>query len=193
MNNRDKSGVHDYFLWKRFKNSDKDALSQIYKSNYSVLYDYGYRFLGNHAVARECIQRLFFNLISNIDTLPTPRNTRSFLLASLRKRIFNRINQDHSNNVTGDKSEYSFELIISQKDLLIDKENNALRKPEVKLKINNLPAREKELIYLKISKNMKYGEIAEIMGIDSDSARKLVKKAISEIKDLCGVWIKAHN
>ncbi len=193
MDNKNKLKNRDYFLWERFRNGDKDALSHIYKSNYSFLYDYGYRFLGNHNIVRECIQGLFFNLISHIDSLSTPRNIRSSLLASLREMIFDRLNQNNYNSFTEGNSEYSFELVNTHGDFLADKEKEPMKKLDFQVNINNLSAREKELIYLKFSKNMSYEEITEIMGIDYDSIRKLIEKAIKDIRNLSRTRISEHN
>lgn len=193
MNNGDQIKDRDYYIWEQFKNGDKEALSRIYKSNYSFLYDYGYRILRNPDIVRECIQELFFNLITNIDSLSTPSSIRAYLIASLRRKLFNRVEYDHNYQSMDENSGYSFELVTSHEDFIIDKEIDALKKSELQININKLPAREKEIIYLKYFKNMNYEEITKIMGIHYDSARKLVSRAIKDLRDMFHIQVKVHN
>ena len=183
----------DYYLWERFKKGDKNALSLIYKSNYSFLYDYGYRILRNQDIVRECIQELFFNIITHIDSLSTPRSIRAYLIASLRRKLFNRVEYEHNYQFMDDDSGYSFELVTSHEDFIIDEEIDALKKSELQININKLPAREKEIIYLKYFKNMEYEEITKIMGIHYDSARKLVSRAIKNLRDMFHIKVNVCN
>jgi len=183
----------DYYLWERFKKGDKNALSLIYKSNYSFLYDYGYRILRNQDIVRECIQELFFNIITHVDSLSTPRSIRAYLIASLRRKLFNRVEYEHNYQFMDDDSGYSFELVTSHEDFIIDEEIDALKKSELQININKLPAREKEIIYLKYFKNMEYEEITKIMGIHYDSARKLVSRAIKNLRDMFHIKVNVCN
>jgi len=183
----------DYYLWERFKNGDRNALSLIYKSNYSFLYDYGYRIIRNHDIVRECIQELFFNIITHVDSLSTPRSIRAYLIASLRRKLFNRMEYDHNYQLMDEDSGYSFELVTSHEDFIIDEEIDSLKKSELQININKLPAREKEIIYLKYFKNMEYEEITKIMGINYDSARKLVSRSIKNLRDMFYVKVNLCN
>jgi len=189
----DEMRERDYYLWERFKNGDRNALSLIYKSNYSFLYDYGYRIIRNHDIVRECIQELFFNIITHIDSLSTPRSIRAYLIASLRRKLFNRVEYDHNYQFMDESSGYSFDLVNSHEDFIIDEEIDSLKKSELQININKLPAREKEIIYLKYFKNMEYEEITKIMGIHYDSARKLVSRSIKNLRDMFYVKVNVCN
>ncbi len=193
MSNGNKTKEPDCFLWERFKNGDKEALSVIYKSNYSFLFDYGYRILRNNDSVRECIQELFFSIITHIESLSTPRNIRAYLIASLRRKIFKRLEQDYHYQSTDEDFMFSFELVISPEDFLIDEEIDSTKKSELQININKLPPREKEIIYLKFFKNMQYEEITKIMGLHYDSARKLVSRAIKDLRDIFRIRIEEHN
>lgn len=180
----------DHFLWERFKNGDKGALTEIYKTNYSALFDYGWRIVKDEDFIKECIQELFFYLISNLDTLGTTDNIRFYLLASLRRRIFTKLKSHAHLLVSSNDMSYHFDLELSPEDVLIDNEITEKRKSDLKEKINKLPAREKEAIYLKFYKNMGYEEITKIMGINYGSARKIIYRAIKSLREMLHVEIK---
>lgn len=48
--------------------------------------------------------------------------------------------------------------------------------------INNLPSRQKEIIYLKFEEEMEYPEIAFILNISVESARKLLYRALVTLR-----------
>lgn len=180
----------DYFLWERFKNQDKNALSEIYKSNYAVLFDYGWRIIKDEDLVRESIQELFYYLISNLNSLGTTDNIRFYLMASLRRRIFTKLKGDKQMLVSTNDMSYQFDLEPSIEESMINNEISEERKIELERNIKKLPSREKEAIYLKFYKNMNYDEITKIMGINYDSARKLVYRAIKSLRELLDIKIK---
>lgn len=180
----------DYFLWERFKNQEKNALSEIYKSNYAALFDYGWRIIKNEDLVRESIQELFYYLISNLNSLGTTDNIRFYLMASLRRRIFTKLKGDKQMLVSVSDMSYKFDLEPSIEESLINNEISEERKIELERNIKKLPSREKEAIYLKFYRNMNYEEITKIMGINYDSARKLVYRAIKSLRELLDIEIK---
>jgi len=52
-----------------------------------------------------------------------------------------------------------------------------------------LPARQREVIFLKYYNNLSYEEIAGIMGIEQDSVYKLTYKALEKLQKLFAVVV----
>lgn len=174
----------DYFIWERFRQGDKNALSEIYKSHYTSLLDYGLRIRRDREFIQECIQELFFYLISNIKSLGPIYNLRAYLLASLRRKIFNEIRNREKMQPTETNLVPQFDFELSQEEIMVDQESSRKRKSELKKILNKLPAREKEAVYLKFYKDMSYEEITSVMGISYDSARKFVYRAIKNLREM---------
>lgn len=172
----------DYFLWERFKDGEKSALDEIYKTYYPTLFDYGFRIIKDADFVRECIQELFYDLISSRETLGSTHNVKFYLLASIRRKIFSKIRNNKYVVQEDNHFSYGFDLELSPEDQLIDIEIEESRRKELKKLVNQLPCREKEVIYLKFYKELNYEEITRIMGIHYDSARKLLHRAIKKLR-----------
>jgi len=50
--------------------------------------------------------------------------------------------------------------------------------------VNNLPPKQKEIIYLKFEEEMDYKEISEVMNISVDSARKLMYRSLISLRNI---------
>ncbi|MFP4047068.1 MAG: RNA polymerase sigma factor [Bacteroidales bacterium] len=182
----------DYFLWERFKDGEKSALDEIYKIYYTTLFDYGFRIIKDSDFIRECIQELFYDLISSRESLGATHNIKFYLLASIRRKIFSKIRNNNYVFQTNDHLSYNFDLELSPEDQLIDIEIEESRRKELKKLVNQLPCREKEVIYLKFYKDLNYEEITRIMGIHYDSARKLLHRAIKKLRTLINVEVNNY-
>jgi RNA polymerase sigma factor (sigma-70 family) len=185
MNRKDDSHSSDYFLWERFKKGDKKALSDIYYTHYPLLYDYGLRIYNDPSFVKDCIQQLFYELISKLSSLGSTDNIRFYLLTSFRRKIFKKLKKDkridHSGN--GDPA-YHFEIDASPEDKLISREDDSIYTRKINSMLDNLSSREREAIFLKYYKNMSYEEITEIMDINYESARKLVYRAVRSLRKM---------
>lgn len=182
----------DYFLWERFRQGDKNALSEIYKSHYSWLFDYGMRIRNDKDFIQERIQEIFYHLISNIHSLGPIYNLRAYLLASLRRKIFSELRNRQKFQLKDTTQSYDFDFELSHENVMIERETRKKRKSDLKKLINKLPGREKEAVYLKFYKDMSYSEIMQVMGVSYDSSRKLIYRAIKSLRNMTGVDITDH-
>jgi len=176
---------HDYFLWERFKSGDREALSKIFYANYQLLYNYGLRLYDEPAFIKDCIQELFSELISKISTLGPTDNIRFYLLASFRRKVFEKLKGDRTLNFS-DKQETpsQTETEHSPEARWIIREQEKGNAQKINRLVNNLHAREREAIYLKFYNNLSYEEITQIMGINYQSARKLVYRALRSLREM---------
>ena len=175
----------DYFLWESLKNGDKRALSEIYHSHYALLYNYGLRIYHNPDFIKDCIQELFFGLISKLDSLGATDNIRFYLLASFRRKVFEKLKKSSVLNYSDSENpSYDVSLDDSPEEKLIHKETDDQNHQHIDNMLNRLSAREREIIYLKYYKNLTYKEIMEIMKVNYESARKMVYRAIKSLRSM---------
>src|SRR6185503_17562270 len=86
------------------------------------------------------------------------------------------------NPVNQVEDQMSFE--ISHDHFLIHREEEQQQKKKFIEAINQLPARQKEIIYLKIYQQLSYDEISEVMNINYQVARNLMTQALRSLKKL---------
>jgi RNA polymerase sigma factor (sigma-70 family) len=178
------SGQSDHELWERFKKGDREVLSYIYYAYFQLLYNYGLRLSGHSSLAEDSIQELFFELISKKASLGTTDNIRFYLLASLRRKIFSKLKDNHTDSYAREE-EFTDPLDseVSPEEKWVKREKQEQEHSKIKELFESLPAREREAIYLKYYRNLSYQEIMDIMGVTYKSARMLVYRGLKAIRE----------
>ena len=174
------------FLWKSFLKGDDKSFSLIYQMHIDGLFLYGSKLCPDRELVRDCIQEIFVDLFLKRKKMSREIvNLKSYLFVSLRNAILKNaektrklesIGESEDENGGPFKTEYSF--LAKYIELEISNEI----KEKLQSNINNLPSRQKEIIYLKFEEEMDYPEIARILKISVESARKLLYRALLTLR-----------
>lgn len=172
----------DSEIWQRFQRGDEEAFSYIFDAYHLQLFEYGQRFTSDEHLVRDSIQDVFFELARKKGKLSLTDNILFYLLKSLRQRIFYNIRKNKNVSFETNPELFDeFNLRYSMDVNPVEKELNLDRLADA---VNQLPARQKETIYLKFYKNLSNQEIAEIMQINYQSVGNNIQKAIHKLKSL---------
>lgn len=172
----------DFEIWQRFRNGDEKAFSYIFDTYHLQLFEYGRRFTLNEELVRDSIQDLFFELARKKESLSPIDNILFYLLKSLRIRIFGNLRKETNYNVEV-KTEIAEEFFLSY-TTDVDEREKELKLDILADAINQLPARQKETIYLKFYKNLSNAEVAEVMQVNYQSVGNNIQKAIQKLKPI---------
>lgn len=176
--------MSDLILWDKLIRGDHDAFEEVYASNFDFLYNYAYRFTGNSELVKEMIQDLFVKILINREHLGDCVNIRAYLTRSLRNKIADHIKlKKETVDINELPAEFlSDDLVLTQMDE-VDDETMRIR---IRLKnvLKKLPARQKEMIYLRYIRGLSNKEIADIMKMESQSVKNLLLRAKEKIKEL---------
>lgn len=165
-----------------FVNGDNDASTCIYNKYVKILFSYGKGLNFDQEVVKDCIQNVFFKILSNRNTLKDVQNIEYFLLRSLKNAL---LNSARSSKKWFDIDDYdnTFSIEVTVLDQLIDNEE----KENIKIQVENLLAsltnRQREAIYLRYSLAMDYKDIAKMLNISVPSARNIIAKAMSKMRN----------
>ena len=175
---------NDFILWQKFKKGDHQAFTRIYRDFYPPLLGYGLKIKNDHEFVKDCIQEMFFDIISHIQNLGDTDNILLYLITSLRRKIFRKIRYDISfrfnKNILSqnfEESDYSSEQMVFYTDC------NRTRKKLIREMVNKLPPRQKEALLMKFYLSLEYEDIAQVMGLNVQSVRNLVHKAIKLLRE----------
>ncbi len=171
--------MEDSFLWKKFRSGDKAAIEEIYFSHYEKLIRYGLKFTNNYHLLEDCIQDLFVYIIENVASLGQTDNITFYLFKSLRRLLSKALNSN--------KFEIDYKLALKElddsKNYYFEKtKNNQLDVTKIFKILNDLPERQKEIIYLKYCNELSNQEIAEILEIKNQTVRNLLYRGLKSIK-----------
>ncbi len=175
------SSLPDIELWNAFTNGNREAFSHLFKRFYPLLFQYGTKICTNATVVEDAIQELFIELWQRKEKSEV-LSVRSYLLTALKFKLYKTFRGKKWEAETESESGV-FEL--SAETMLIAKEEDDDRSQAVVAALMRLPARQKEVIYLKIYKGLSYEEISVIMKINYQVVRNLLCQALKSVRKLC--------
>ncbi|GAB2574352.1 RNA polymerase sigma factor [Spirosoma areae] len=181
MTNRLTTTEHS-LLWNTFRHGGPNALGQLYDLFAADLYRYGYNLIRNRQVVEDCLHELFLHLYENRQRLGATDNIRFYLYRALRRRLLDtvgRLNKYDSDAYLFDKAEF---IIEPYEKFLIDEQLAEHQKRVVMAGLNNLPKRQKEVLYLVYMKGLTYPQAAEVMAISMKSIYNSVNVALTTLR-----------
>lgn len=147
------------------------------------MYQYGIKFYGDTEFIKDCIQEVFFRLIRSGSKLGPTDNIRFYLFRALKNEIFKESERKRKTESAMDAS-HEFRLSFLAEEQSIETEVELQKEKALVQALGTLSPRQREIIYLKYECEMNYRQICEIMDLKSDSARKLVFRAVQSLKEI---------
>lgn len=173
----------DKSIWEEFKNGEEQALSFIYYQNIDFLAFYGKRFTKDENLVIDCIQDLFYELIQKKENLGDTDNIRLYLLKSLRRKLIREIQKKQKQEEQISTLEIFPNIVFSIEEDLILEEEMSQKAIILQKAMGELNDKQREILYYRFNCGFNYKQISEIMSITNDSARQLVSRAISSLKN----------
>ena len=171
----------DAHIWNDFLHGSKAAYSFMYEKYARVLYNYGYKIAQNRQLTEDCLQDLFLTILETRERLGHTDSIKFYLMRSLRREIVRKLNGNH-HMLDGAEHEVDFQVEFQYEPTWLDSQISRERSEAVLRELNQLPARQKEALFLKFFDGLSYDEIAGIMGIETTSAYKVIYKAIASLQ-----------
>lgn len=184
----DFSATTDTSLWEALQQGNQQAFATIYDRHFQRLYEYGMRLHPDEDLVKDAIQELFIKLWTNKSTLSTAVNPRPYLLVSLRSTIYNRLRpKKNVTLVAFDQEQHDFLAHFSAESAYIKKEQLQAQQQQLLDALNQLNARQKEILYLRYFEELDYESIAAIMDLSVKGAYKLSARALQNMRDILQV------
>lgn len=174
--------LDDLTLWSNLKLGDEKAFSQLFEKYYSHLVQYGNSFSPDQDKVQDCVQDVFTDIWVYRSTLNDSVFVKAYLFASVRKRISRLQERDRifSKSTTVDAIEFHFDFSIEHQ--LIADETTASKVSNLNKLVNDLPARQKEALYLRYHEGLGVEEIADTLDVNYQSASNLLYRAVLNIR-----------
>lgn len=171
----------DAQIWDDFLLGSQPAYSFMYEKYARMLYNYGYKIAQNRQLTEDCLQDLFLTILETRERLGHTDSIKFYLMRSLRREIVRKLNAQHR---FADNAEHDvdFKVEFLYEPTWLDSQISKERSEAVLRELNQLPARQKEALFLKFFDNLSYEEIAGIMGIETTSAYKVIYKGIAALQ-----------
>jgi RNA polymerase sigma factor (sigma-70 family) len=177
----------DTLLLNALRNDDEAALNHLFSTYYNRLFRTGLKYGATNETVQEAIQAVFIDLWHYRKTLGEVQSFEAYLTGSLRKRLSKMGEKTTKNAVYTEGS--SDDLILSveaYENVLILQETNDLKRNELKIALEQLSPRQKELIVMRYFEEMNYAEIAEKTQLQTDSIYKTIHEALKRLRLILG-------
>jgi RNA polymerase sigma factor (sigma-70 family) len=174
------AATDDSELWDLFRAGDEVAYTRLIKKYSKVLFNYGFRICQEKDFLKDCVQDVFLELWNRRDKIsPTPA-VKWYLFKAVRLRIFREQSKWNKGEALDENYEFLVEFNIESK-IISDLENLELSN-KIKQVLNTLPARQREIMYLRFYENLDFDSIAQIMEINKQSVHNLLQKAYKNFR-----------
>lgn len=182
-------------IWLAFKAGDRKALGQIFECYYPLLHHYGRKMCQNSTLTEDVLQDFFLYLYEHRQSLKDLDSLKAYLFASFRRRLLRHLKRIEKERHTPlhEVTHASCFVAFSKEELLIEAETSAIRHNLLIDSLNQLPQRQREVLYLRYYNQMSLEEISTVMEISKQGAANTLYKAfkflrknanIVKIKDL---------
>ncbi len=175
------------YLWVELKKGKKSALLEIYKLSYADLYNYGMRISHNEELTRDCIHDLFAKLWSGTSSINTAKEPKPYMFRMLRWMIIDALK--HYSPFVEQSDTELYDPILSGEDIMISHEVSEEKQARLKVALESLTNRQKEIVYLRFYGGLSYQEIAEVTAIKYQSVRNIFSKALKELRKSFQLWL----
>jgi len=180
---KDRVIAADNILWDHIIQGEQYAYRELYECYAEMLFRYGLRYIKDTATIKDCIQDLFTDLYHYRRNLAANVNIRFYLLRSFRRKIHLVVKKNAPLRHTADPEEYfsiNYQPDAEEQRIAAEQEQEMLRR--LAQELNELPARQKEVLFLKFNCNLSYEEVAGIMKISVPTCRTLAYRAFRQLR-----------
>lgn len=168
--------------WQSIKDGDLTALQALYNFYVGPMYSYGMTLCQDEDKVKDCIHDLFLTLWEGRKNFAIPTSGKAYLFVSLRRRIFDKGSKLQTMTGSMDQVTDADFLSGGHEEQWIKLEEESLRQQKLDSALARISDRQREIIHMKYYQQLEYEEIAQIMGLNYQSARNLVNRAIIALR-----------
>lgn len=155
----------------------------LYETYEKDLFSYGMAFGVERELLEDAIQDVFLFLYEHPHHLEGSGNVKFYLLNCLKNRLRSLKRREVNTENLDDTNEYSFLIKVDGFEVIEEEEERIAIARQVEEMLQSLTDRQREAIYLRYMHGLGFDEIAELMGIKTKAAQKLVYRAIDYMRE----------
>ncbi|MHC4517737.1 MAG: RNA polymerase sigma factor [Planctomycetota bacterium] len=172
--------MKDARLVRRLRRGDVDALHQIYRRYKGDLLTVAMAILGDPHTAEDCVHDVFVHFAAAPADLRANRNLRGYLMRSVANRAKNWFQRERSRPQPQiDERDGHSRCDNPARKMLV-----AERSAQVFDALAKLPAEQREVITLHLHGQMKFREIADELGLSTNTVQSRYRYGIEKLRAL---------
>lgn len=176
-----KNGSIDW-LWQKFQQGEYAVLENIFLKLYRELYTYGLKLFPVQEVVRDTIQDVFVDIWTRRDKMYTVEKVRPYLFISVRHELLKQLDKQRKSSQLKQEQAGASAFEFSTEDFIVREETKTATSKLLVKCLQQLTARQREVILLRFHHELKFDEIARIMNMNVQSVRNLLVRALESIR-----------
>jgi RNA polymerase sigma factor (sigma-70 family) len=171
-------------IWQTFLKDDATALGKIFNYYYEDLYNYGIKFGQQAELVKDCIQDVFVEIGQRRTSLSNVKSVKAYLIVCFRRILLHHLEKQRDLQVGLNEQKQQDFFTFSPEDIIIQKEISQEQQQALKHALQSLPARQKEVLFLRYFNGMSYDEIEQILSINYQSVRNYIYRATKRLRNI---------
>jgi RNA polymerase sigma factor (sigma-70 family) len=160
-----------------------DIIESWFKEYSDSLFAYGMKFTTDRELVKDSIQNLFLRIMQHPKLVTGIRDVNSYLFVSFRNELFANLRRyKKESSLLEDPSFYNWE--INEEDSREISNDDRNEDAKLKSAVESLSSRQKEALYLRYIKEIPMNRIGDMLGINYQSVRNLIHRAIARLRTL---------
>lgn len=147
----------------------------------STLYRVAYRIVRDSDIAKDMVQETYVALWSKRDTLEELDSVESFAVKTLKNRCLDYLRSTRVHEMLS----LDIENFSQEESPAMDEMETGETLSHVMMKLNQLPARQKQVLMLRSVQDMSLEEIEQLTGLSNINVRTLLSRARKRLRELC--------
>lgn len=171
-------------LWTAFVAGEEEAFSELFMVFYPQLYRYGLKLVPQEETVKDSIQDTFLYLYENRNRLSTKvSNVQSYLLTTFRRNLIRKQQQQRKTDQR-EASILAFEqpFTIAPDEVIIRYEYGRQKERLIHQLLDELPPRQREILYLKYYHGQSMSDIAESLAITYQTVANHLHRALKKLR-----------
>jgi RNA polymerase sigma-70 factor, ECF subfamily len=171
--------VTDADLLARLRSGEHDAFDALFRQWYEPVVRVAHRILRDQGVAEEVTQDVFLELWRRRDSLPDGSSVPAYLMQSARNRALN-----HLRHLKVQQKSQVFLEALHEPSVAADTEARSTELiAAIHEAVTALPPRTREVFTLSRERNLRYAEIADLLGISVKAVEANMSRALRHLRE----------
>jgi RNA polymerase sigma-70 factor (ECF subfamily) len=162
-------------------NGDVERLGVLFERHHRSLFDFFAKMMGNRAVAEDLVQDVFFRILKYRKTFRAESQFKGWMFHIARNVRFDYYKKHGSERPAFEDSENELHggFALPSQRLEQDERANMLE-----CALFRLPPEKREILILSRYQEMKYEDIAELLGCEPGTVKVRIYRAMQELRDI---------
>lgn len=174
---------NETLLWQQVREGDNQAYATVFSLYADTMLAYGMKFTTDRDLVKDTIQDLIIYIIRCHDRLPQVNNLKAYLLAAFRRNLQTTIVRSRYRLMDND-SELLFSIDCTADETAFDDadDHQLRRRNQLAEALETLPARQKEIIYLRFMQGVPMADIAQMLDMNYQSVRNSIHRTMQTLR-----------